>query len=86
MTQELAPPNEMLKERLQDRLFRELLNRIDNGTATSSDLNVAVNLLKSVGVDRVLSEQGSGKTLQHLTGAVLPFAKPTKKDRDAEYG
>lgn len=85
MTQELAPPNEMLKERLQDRLFRELLNRIDNGTATSSDLNVAVNLLKSVGVDRVLSEQGTGQTIPRLA-AVLPFSKPAKKDPDAEYG
>lgn len=86
MTEPLAPPNEMLKERLQDRLFRTLLERIDNGTATSSDLNVAVNLLKSVGVDRVLSEQGTGKTLSHLAGRVLPFNKTSKKDADAEFG
>lgn len=61
-----------IKMRLQDSLIRELLKRIEDGVASPSDLNVARQLLKDIGVVGLLSEEASTKPTLGLIHA-LPF-------------
>jgi hypothetical protein len=57
-------------ESIHDGMARELLRRIEDGSATAADLNVALNLLKHNGVTSV---PGASKPISNLASK-LPFS------------
>lgn len=63
---------EDLLGRMHEVLGRELLRRIQEGEATSQDLNVARQFLRDNGID---AHMHKGGTLHRLTDA-LPFKDP----------